>query len=127
MNKNERYNVDNYLSIKRITFVSIAITIGFYVLFILKRYFSRPLLSVIAPVEYKVPYWIIITVNIVFSFIMFNFFSSQTLFVFGLFTCWRNLVKFVLCWLCWFRCGWFFEFIFQVFNFEFAYLVRFLV
>lgn len=70
MNRNERYNVDNYLSIKRITFVSIAITIGFYVLFILKRYFSRPLLSVIAPVEYKVPYWIIITVNIVFSFIM---------------------------------------------------------
>ena len=70
MNKNERYNVDNYLSIKRITFISIAITIGFYVLFILKRYFSRPLLSVISPVEYKVPYWIIITVNIVFSFIM---------------------------------------------------------
>ena len=70
MNRNERYNVDNYLSIKRIAFVSIAITIGFYVLFILKRYFSRPLMPIIEPVEYKVPYWIIISVNIVFSFIM---------------------------------------------------------
>ena len=70
MNRNERYNVDNYLSIKRIAFVSIAITIGFYVLFILKRYFSRPIMPIIEPVEYKVPYWIIISVNIVFSFIM---------------------------------------------------------
>lgn len=70
MNKNERYNVDNYLSIKRIAFISIAITLGFYVLFILKRYFSRPLMPIIEPVEYKVPYWIIISVNIVFSFVM---------------------------------------------------------
>ena len=70
MNKNEKNNVDSYLSIKRITVISLAITIGFYVLFILKRYFSRPLLSVIAPVEYGTPYWIIVLVNIVFSFMM---------------------------------------------------------
>lgn len=70
MNKSERYNVDNYLSIKRITFLSLAITIGFYVLFILKRYFSRPLMPVIEPPKYSTPYWIIIVVNIVFSFIM---------------------------------------------------------
>ena len=70
MNKNERLNVDNYLSIKRITIISLAITIGFYVLFILKRYFSRPLMPIIEPVEYKVPYWFIVSVNVVFSFIM---------------------------------------------------------
>ena len=70
MNKDERLNVDNYLSIKRITIISLAITIGFYVLFILKRYFSRPLMPVIEPVEYKVPYWFIVSVNVGFSFIM---------------------------------------------------------
>ena len=70
MNKSERNNVDNYLSIKRITIISLAITIGFYVLFILKRYFSRPLMPVVENVEYRTPYWIIVLVNIVFSFIM---------------------------------------------------------
>lgn len=70
MNKNEKNNVDNYLSIRRITFISIGITLGFYVLFILKRYFSRPLMPIIEPVGYRTPYWIIISVNIVFSFIM---------------------------------------------------------
>jgi len=70
MNKNERHNVDSYLSIKRIAYVSLAITIGFYVLFILKHYFSRPLLSMMEPVEYPTPYWVIVLVNIVFSFIM---------------------------------------------------------
>lgn len=70
MNKNERNNVDSYLSIKRITIISLAITLGFYVLFVLKRYFSRPLMPVVEPVEFKIPYWIIILVNIVFSFVM---------------------------------------------------------
>ena len=70
MNKSERHNVDNYLSIKRITIISLAITIGFYVLFILKRYFSRPLMPVVENVEYRTPYWIILLVNIVFSFVM---------------------------------------------------------
>lgn len=70
MNKNEKYNVNSYLSISRITFVSLAITIGFYVLFILKRYFSRPLMPVVETVGYRTPYWIIVLVNIVFSFIM---------------------------------------------------------
>lgn len=69
MNKNEKYNVDNYLSIKRIIFISLAITVGFYVLFILKRSFSRPMMPIVMPV-YKVPYWIIVAVNIVFSFAM---------------------------------------------------------
>ena len=70
MNKNEGNNVDSYLSLKRITFISIGITLGFYVLFILKHYFSRPLMPVIEPVEYKTPYWVILAVNIVFSFSM---------------------------------------------------------
>jgi len=68
--KNERNNVDGFLSIKRITIISLVITLGFYVLFILKRYFSRPLMPVTEPVEYRTPYWIIILVNIVFSYIM---------------------------------------------------------
>ena len=68
MNKNEGNNVDSYLSIKRITFISIGITLGFYVLFILKHYFSRPLMPVIEPVEYKTPYWVILAINVVFSF-----------------------------------------------------------
>ena len=68
MNRNDGNNVDSYLSLKRITFVSIGITLGFYVLFILKHYFSRPLMPVMPSVEYKTPYWIIIVVNIVFSF-----------------------------------------------------------
>ena len=70
MNKNEGNNVDSYLSLKRITFISIGITLGFYVLFILKHYFSRPLMPVVEHAEYRTPYWIIITVNIVFSFVM---------------------------------------------------------
>ena len=70
MNKNEKNNVNSYLSIKRIVFISLAITVGFYVLFVLKRYFSRPMLPVIPPVEYRSPYWVIVSVNIVFSFIM---------------------------------------------------------
>lgn len=70
MNKNESHNVDSYLSIKRIAYVSLAITVGFYVLFILKHYFSRPLMSLMDPVEYPTPYWVIVLVNIVFSFIM---------------------------------------------------------
>ena len=69
MNKKERYNVDNYLSIKRIAVISLAVTLGFYVLFLLKRYF-RPLIPEMPPIEYKVPYWVIVAVNIVFSFIM---------------------------------------------------------
>jgi hypothetical protein len=69
MNEKEKYNVDNYLSIKRIALVSIAITLGFYVLFILKHYF-RPLMASMPPIEYKVPYWVIVAVNVVFSFIM---------------------------------------------------------
>ena len=43
MNKNEKNNVDSFLSIKRIVVISAAITVGFYVLFILKRYF-RPIM-----------------------------------------------------------------------------------
>ena len=70
MNKNEGNNVDSYLSIKRIAFISTGITLGFYVLFILKHYFSRPLMPVIEPVEYKTPYWVILAINIVFSFSM---------------------------------------------------------
>ena len=70
MSKAKGNEIDNYLSIKRIAAISLAITIGFYVLFILKRYFSRPLMPFVEPVEYKVPYWFIILVNVVFSFIM---------------------------------------------------------
>lgn len=69
MNKNEKNNVDSFLSIKRIVVISAAITVGFYVLFILKRYF-RPIMPFIEPIEYKVPYWIIVSVNVVFSYIM---------------------------------------------------------
>ena len=70
MNKNERNNVNSYLPIKRITFISLAVTIGFYVLFVLKRYFSRPMMPVAAPMDVKPAYWVILLVNIVFSFIM---------------------------------------------------------
>ena len=70
MNKSERNNVNSYLSIKRIAFISLAITIGFYVLFILKHYFRRPMLPAVEPEEYRTPYWIILLVNVVFSFIM---------------------------------------------------------
>jgi len=70
MNKSERNNVNSYLSIKRIAFISVAITIGFYVLFILKHYFRRPMLPAVEPEEYRTPYWIILLVNVVFSFIM---------------------------------------------------------
>ena len=69
MNEKERHNIDSYLSIKRIAVISLAITLGFYVLFILKRYF-RPLMPMTEPIEYKAPYWVIVVVNIVFSFIM---------------------------------------------------------
>ena len=69
MNKNERYNVNGYLSIKRIAVISLAVTVGFYVLFLLKRYF-RPFVPEMPPIEYRVPYWIIVSVNVVFSFIM---------------------------------------------------------
>ena len=59
------------MSIKRIVFISLAITIGFYVLFILKRYFSRPMMPPMAePTEVRPAYWIIIMFNIVFSFVM---------------------------------------------------------
>lgn len=70
MNKIERYNVNSYLPIKRITFISLAITIGFYVLFILKRHFSRPMMPVVEPMEIRPSYWVMVSVNIVLSFIM---------------------------------------------------------
>ena len=70
MNKKDSHNVDSYLSLKRITFISFGITLGFYVLFILKHYFSRPLMPVVEHTDYRTPYWIIITVNVVFSFAM---------------------------------------------------------
>jgi fluoride ion exporter CrcB/FEX len=70
MNKSESNNVNSYLSIKRIAFISLAITIGFYVLFILKHYFRRHMLIAEEPVEYRTPYWIVLLVNVVFSFIM---------------------------------------------------------
>ena len=70
MNKNERNNVNAYLSLKRIAFLSLAITIGFYVLFILKRHFSRPLMPMVEPFDVKPAYWIIVLGNVVFSFIM---------------------------------------------------------
>ena len=70
MNKSERYNVNSYLPIKRIIFISLAITIGFYVLFILKRHFSRPMMPVVEPMETRPSYWVMVSVNIVLSFIM---------------------------------------------------------
>lgn len=70
MNKSESNNVNSYLSIKRIAFISLAITIGFYVLFILKHYFRRHMLIAEETVEYRTPYWIVLLVNVVFSFIM---------------------------------------------------------
>ena len=70
MNKNEKNHVNSYLSIKRITIISLAITIGFYVLFILKRYFSRPMMPMVEPPVVRPSYWVVIGANIVFSFIM---------------------------------------------------------
>ena len=69
MNKNERYNVNSYLSIKRITFLSLAITIGFYVLYVLKRYFRPPMMPGPEAKQFP-PVWVDVTVNIVFTFIM---------------------------------------------------------
>ena len=70
MNRNEKNNVNSYLSIKKITILSLAITIGFYVLFVLKRYFSRPMMPMEEPPEVRPSYWVVIGVNIVFSLIM---------------------------------------------------------
>lgn len=78
MNKVESYNVNSYLSIKRIAGVSLAITLCFYVLFILKRHFSRPMLPPIDTEGIRPAYWVVILVNIVFSFVMvFSLFLYQ--------------------------------------------------
>ena len=44
-----RINVDDFLSLKRIVMVSLSITLAYYVLFVLMRYFNRPMFE--NPVE----------------------------------------------------------------------------
>lgn len=70
MNRNEGNNVNSYLSIRRIMFLSLAITLGFYVLFILKQFFRRPMLPLPDVEQDKSVFWVMILFNIVFSFIM---------------------------------------------------------
>ena len=78
MNKTEKYNVNGYLSIKRIATVSFTITLCFYVLFILKRHFSRPMMPPIDDGAIRPAYWAVILINIVFSFVMvFTLFLFQ--------------------------------------------------
>ena len=68
MNRSERNNVNSFLSIKRISVISFAITLGFYMLYVLKHYFSRPMMS---EIEHPVPsFWEMVLLNIVLSFIM---------------------------------------------------------
>ena len=71
MNRIEKTNVDSYLPIKRILFLSSVLTVGFYVLYFLRRYFEPPILPG-ADIEPESPpwYWEMISANIVFSFIM---------------------------------------------------------
>ena len=40
---NQRINVDKFLSLKRIVMLSLAITLAYYALFVLMRYFNRPM------------------------------------------------------------------------------------
>ena len=50
-NINQRIDVDKYLSIKRIVFMSLAITIGYYSLYLLSHHFARPSLASVTDEE----------------------------------------------------------------------------